>query len=75
MMPVAKKLGGKEIDKNSQQSVRKFTRKLEAVYDKKPATTKGLLRIVNDAARRISEKKICKRGSSSLAFRRVEKYA
>ena len=40
-MPVAKELVGKEMDKNSQQSVRKVARKLENVYDKKPATIKG----------------------------------
>ena len=45
----------------------------QTVYDKKPATVKGLRRIVNKAARTISEETVRKAAASFL--RRVEKCA
>ena len=45
----------------------------QTIYDKKPATIAGLCRIVNNAARRISEETV--RRAAATFLRRVEKCA
>ena len=54
-MPVAKVHVGKEINTNSQRSVWLWGKLHQTVYDKTPATIDGLLRIINNAAKRIFE--------------------